>query len=88
MPLADGHADSLMWNRDLTTRQRRGQVDFPRLKEADVRIQCFTVVTRGYPVVDGIGRPLGVLSARDALVGDARQFEHELIQREEITVIL
>ena len=55
MPLADGHADSLMWNRDLTTRQRRGQVDFPRLKEADVRIQCFTVVTRGYPVVDGIG---------------------------------
>jgi CBS domain-containing protein len=43
---------------------------------------------RHVPVVDGIGRPLGVLSARDALVGDARQFEHELIQREEITVIL
>jgi membrane dipeptidase len=44
-----------MWNRDLTERQRRGHVDFPRLREADVRIQCFTVVTRGYPVVDGIG---------------------------------
>ena len=55
MPLADGHADSLMWNRDLTARQRRGHVDFPRLKQADVRIQCFTVVTRGYPVVDGMG---------------------------------
>jgi membrane dipeptidase len=54
-PLADGHADSLMWNRDLTARQRKGQIDFPRLKEADVRIQCFTVVTRGFPVVDGMG---------------------------------
>jgi membrane dipeptidase len=55
VPLADGHADSLMWNRDLTIRQRRGQVDFPRLRQADVRIQCFTIVTRGYPVVDGMG---------------------------------
>ncbi|HET7825710.1 MAG TPA: membrane dipeptidase [Anaeromyxobacter sp.] len=52
--LADGHADSLMWNRDLTVRQRRGQIDFPRLAEANVRIQCFTVVTRGWPVVDGM----------------------------------
>jgi membrane dipeptidase len=58
--LADGHADSLMWNRDLTVRQRRGQVDFPRLEEANVRIQCFTVVTRGWPVVDGLGA-LGAL---------------------------
>jgi membrane dipeptidase len=55
MEIADGHADSLMWNRDLTARQRRGHVDFPRLREANVRLQCFTVVTRGYPVVDGLG---------------------------------
>jgi membrane dipeptidase len=54
-PLADGHADSLLWNRDLTLRHRRGHVDFPRLLEAGVRIQCFTVVTRGYPVLDGVG---------------------------------
>ena len=54
IPLADGHADSLMWNRDLTVRQRRGQVDFPRLVEAGVRIQSFTVVTRGMPFVDGM----------------------------------
>jgi membrane dipeptidase len=54
IPLADGHADSLMWNRDLTARQRRGHVDFPRLAEAGVVLQCFTVVTRGYPVVDGM----------------------------------
>jgi len=54
-PLADGHADSLMWNRDLTLRWSRGQVDFPRLQEAGTRIQCFTVVTRGYPWVDLFG---------------------------------
>ncbi|HTN53431.1 MAG TPA: membrane dipeptidase [Anaeromyxobacter sp.] len=53
VPIADGHADSLMWNRDLCVRQRRGQVDFPRLAEAGVRLQCFTVVTRGYPLLDG-----------------------------------
>ncbi len=55
IPLADGHADSLMWNRDLTLRHRRGQVDFPRLVEAGVVIQAFTVVTRGMPLVDGMG---------------------------------
>jgi len=49
-----------MWNRDLTARLRKGQLDFPRLAEAGVRIQCFTVVTRGYPVVDGM-RAFGAL---------------------------
>ncbi len=68
-PLADGHADSLMWNRDLTARHRRGQVDFPRLREAGVRIQCFTVVTRGYPVVDG----LGLLAAARGWPAEARR---------------
>jgi membrane dipeptidase len=51
--VADGHADSLMWNRDLNCASPRGHVDFPRLKEAGVKIQCFTVVTRGLPVIDG-----------------------------------
>ena len=68
-PIADGHADSLMWNRDLTLRQARGQVDFPRLREANVRLQCFTVVTRGYPVVDG----LGALAALRRWPPDARR---------------
>jgi membrane dipeptidase len=54
VPLADGHADSLMWNRDLAAPQPRLQVDFPRLRAAGVRLQCFTVVTRGWPLVDGM----------------------------------
>jgi membrane dipeptidase len=54
-PVADGHADSLMWNRDLNGGSSAGHVDFPRLREAGVKLQCFTVVTRGLPVIDGFG---------------------------------
>ncbi|MCA2977482.1 MAG: membrane dipeptidase [Myxococcaceae bacterium] len=53
VPIADGHADSLMWNRDLNQASERGHVDFPRLREAGVKIQAFTIVTRGLPLVDG-----------------------------------
>jgi membrane dipeptidase len=52
-PVADGHADSLMWNRDLTRASDEGHVDFPRLREAGVRIQAFTIVTRGFPFIGG-----------------------------------
>ncbi|MCY1014367.1 dipeptidase [Pyxidicoccus sp. MSG2] len=51
--IADGHADSLMWNRDLTARSEEGHVDFPRLREAGVKLQCFTIVTRGFPFIGG-----------------------------------
>lgn len=40
------------------------------------------------PVVDGKHRPVGILCARDALNVDACEFEHELVQREDIAVIL
>lgn len=53
VPFADAHADALMWNRDLTVVSEHGHVDFPRLAEANVKLQCFTLVTRGWPVVDG-----------------------------------
>lgn len=42
----DLHADSLLWARDLTVRSRRGQVDIPRLIEANVALQAFTIVTK------------------------------------------
>lgn len=53
VPIADGHADSLMWNRDLNVASEEGHVDFPRLRAAGVKIQAFTIVTRGLPVIDG-----------------------------------
>ena len=44
--IADLHADSLLWARDLTARGRRGHVDIPRLIEGNVALQLFTVVTK------------------------------------------
>ena len=44
--IADMHADSLLWNRDLLERGSRGHVDVPRLIEGNVALQAFTVVTK------------------------------------------
>jgi microsomal dipeptidase-like Zn-dependent dipeptidase len=44
--VADLHADSLLWNRDLLERATRGQVDIPRMVEGNVALQAFTIVTK------------------------------------------
>jgi microsomal dipeptidase-like Zn-dependent dipeptidase len=44
--IGDWHADSLLWNRDLTERGDRGHVDVPRLLEGNVAVQVFTAVTK------------------------------------------
>jgi microsomal dipeptidase-like Zn-dependent dipeptidase len=44
--VADLHADTLMWNRDLLERGSWGHVDIPRLIEGNVAVQAFTVVTK------------------------------------------
>jgi microsomal dipeptidase-like Zn-dependent dipeptidase len=44
--VADLHADSLLWNYDLNQRQTSNHVDVPRLIEANVALQAFTVVTK------------------------------------------
>ncbi|AFV00789.1 dipeptidase [Simiduia agarivorans] len=46
LQVADWHADSLLWNRNLNERSDRGQVDIPRLQEGNVALQVFTVVTK------------------------------------------
>ena len=43
--VADLHADSLLWKRDLLKRNSRGHVDLPRLQDGNVAIQAFTLVT-------------------------------------------
>jgi membrane dipeptidase len=43
--VADLHADSLLWKRDLLEHGSRGQVDVPRLAQGNVAIQAFTLVT-------------------------------------------
>ncbi len=44
--VADLHADSLLWGRDLLARGHRGHVDVPRLIEGQVAIQAFAVVSK------------------------------------------
>jgi membrane dipeptidase len=44
--IADLHADSLLWGRDLLVRNSRGQIDVPRMIEANEALQVFTTVTK------------------------------------------
>ena len=56
--VADLHADSLLWDRDLLEKSARGHVDVPRLVEGGVALQAFTIVTKvprgaNYGVTEG-----------------------------------
>ena len=44
--VADLHADSLLWGRDLLRRSERGHVDVPRLIEGNVALQVFAATTK------------------------------------------
>jgi len=44
--VADLHADSLLWGRDLLARGTRGQVDVPRLIEGNVALQVLAATTQ------------------------------------------
>jgi microsomal dipeptidase-like Zn-dependent dipeptidase len=44
--IVDLHADALLWARPLHTRQSRGHLDLPRLSDAGVVLQVFSVVTQ------------------------------------------
>lgn len=44
--IADMHADSLLWNRDLLEDSAIAQVDVPKLLRGNVALQTFTVVTK------------------------------------------
>lgn len=44
--VADLHADTLLWNRDILEKGSWGHVDLPRLQEGNVAVQAFTTVTK------------------------------------------
>lgn len=44
--VADLHADSLLWGRDLLRRADRGHVDVPRLVEGNIALQVFAATTK------------------------------------------
>ena len=43
--VADMHIDTLLWGRNLLDRSNRGHVDLPRLREGNVSLVAFTVVS-------------------------------------------
>ena len=46
LTIADLHADSLLWGRDLFHRAGYGQLDIPRLADANVALQVFSLPTK------------------------------------------
>jgi membrane dipeptidase len=46
LTIADLHADSLLWGRDLLERSTRAHVDIPRLVEGNVTLQVFALVSK------------------------------------------
>ena len=46
IPVADLHADPLLWNRDLLIRNNVGHIDIPRLEEGGFALQDFSVVSK------------------------------------------
>jgi len=46
LTIADLHADSLLWGRDLLQRSSYGHVDIPRLAEGNVALQVFSLPTK------------------------------------------
>ncbi len=44
--VADLHADSLLWGRNILEKSARGHVDVPRLIEGNVALQAFTIVSK------------------------------------------
>ncbi len=46
LTIADLHADSLLWGRDLLERSTYGHVDIPRLADGNVALQVFSLPTK------------------------------------------
>lgn len=46
LTVADLHADTLLWSRDFLKRVGYGHIDLPRLREGNVALQVFSVVTK------------------------------------------
>ena len=44
--IADMHCDALLWNRNLLARHNYGQVDIPRMQDANTAFEIFTIVSK------------------------------------------
>lgn len=81
--IADLHADSLLWHRDLRRRSTRGHLDLPRLREAGVTLQVFAAVTQvpaGLNVERNRSRP-DLITALAVAQGWPRRTWHSRLER-------
>jgi len=83
LTIADLHADSLLWNRDLLLRSHHGHVDFPRLLDGNVSIQVFGVVTKFPFGIDlkNLSLSMDLITLLSAIYGWPRQTRRDLFQR-------
>ncbi|MEN2282259.1 dipeptidase [Algoriphagus sp. SE2] len=44
--ISDLHCDALLWGRDLTVKSDIGSVDFPRMREGNIALEMFTIVSK------------------------------------------
>lgn len=44
--IADLHCDALLWDRNILKRHNYGHVDVPRMQEANMAFQVFTIVSK------------------------------------------
>jgi len=44
--ISDLHCDALLWGRSLNKKGDRGHVDFPRMRDANVALEMFTIVSK------------------------------------------
>lgn len=75
--VADLHADTLLWDRDLLATSSRGHVDLPRLRQGNVGLQVFFSATQSplfLSLDDNIGSPdaIGLLAWLQDWPRDAR----------------
>lgn len=69
--IVDLHADTLLWDRDFLKPSHRGHVDLQRLKDGNVAVQVFAVVTKTvFANPAPAGAQLTVTNAPECLRGD------------------
>jgi microsomal dipeptidase-like Zn-dependent dipeptidase len=87
--VADLHADPLLWGRDLRQRYNRGQMDLPRLRDAGVDLQVFSVVSKvpALLFIASLRSPETWFSPRSQALAQANEFK-QLAENSPLTMVL
>jgi len=83
LQIADMHADTLLWRRDILMRGNRGQVDLPRLRAGNVALQIQSSVTKtpANQNYDANGADTDNITLLAIAQGQPRRTWHSLVER-------